>query len=413
MELDRDGARRVVIGLVALAILSVVGYVVLAFIGTVVFAIFLYYAVRPIFRFLDRFGLPRRLRAMLSLVIFGVPFLVLISYTVAIIAIEVQTFLEEQGVVSDLSARLSEALNVAELDLASLETLVTDSESLPPVDTIVDSLVSATSVAGSAFFQFVLIVAAVYYMLVDGPRLVEWFLDTYDESGVLREYVRVVDPELSQTLFGNIANIFITGIMAILTFWAYNLLVPATVEVPFPALAGMLVGVASLIPAVGIKLVYVPLTAGIATNAWLADDPGLFVPVAVFFVVSAVLLDFIPDIFVRAQFSGERTHTGLLMLSYIAGPTFFGFYGLFLAPILLIGAINATTVLLPYALSGRSPTHQATLSEFADTPSSPGTIQSADDSVTSDATRPELDHSGDGRDIGTTVEETDVSGHDD
>jgi predicted PurR-regulated permease PerM len=366
MEFDRDVARRLIIGLLALAILFVVGYVVLAFIGTVVFAIFLYYAIRPIFRFLDRFGLPRNLRAMLSLVIFGLPFLILIAYTVAIIAIEVQTFLEERGLVTDLSGRIAAELNIAQLDLASLETLVTDSETLPPVDAIVDSLASATSVAGGAFFQLVLIVAAVYYMLVDGPRLVAWFLDTYDESGVLREYVRVVDPELSKTLFGNIANIFITGIIAVLTFWAYNLLVPAAVEIPFPALAGALVGVASLIPAVGIKLVYVPLTAGLAGRAWLADDPGLFLPVAVLFVVSAILLDFIPDIFVRAQFSGERTHTGLLMLSYIAGPTFFGFYGLFLAPILLIAAINATTILLPYALSGRSPTQQATLSEFAD-----------------------------------------------
>lgn len=366
MDLERNTARRAAIGLLALVILFIVGYVVLAFIATVVFAIFLYYAIRPIFRFLGRFGLPRRLRAAFSLIIFGVPFLLLIAYTVAIIAIEVQAFLEEQGLMTNLSEQIATELNIAQFDLAALETLVTNSETLPPPDVLLDTLASATSVAGGAFFQFVLIVAAVYYMLADGPRLVEWFLDTYDESGVLREYVRVVDPELSKTLFGNIANIFITGIIAILTFWAYNLLVPAAIQIPFPALAGTLVGVASLIPAIGIKLVYVPLTAGLAGKAWLADDPGLFLPVAVLFVVSAILLDFIPDIFVRAQFSGERTHTGLLMLSYIAGPTFFGFYGLFLAPMLLIVAINATTILLPYALSGRSPTQQTTLDEFSE-----------------------------------------------
>ena len=42
-----------------------------------------------------------------------------------------------------------------------------------------------------------IIVAAVYYMLVDGPPFVEWFLDTFDDGGALRRYAREVDSELS------------------------------------------------------------------------------------------------------------------------------------------------------------------------------------------------------------------------
>jgi predicted PurR-regulated permease PerM len=367
MVLERDVLRRAGVGLLVLAILATVAYIAIAFVASIVFAVFLYYAVRPIFRFLERFRLPRQVRAWLSLVLFGVPFLVLIGYTVAVVAIEVQNFLEGRGLLEDATGRIADELNIAQFNLEELETLVTDTDSLPPAETVVDSLAGATSAVGSAFFQLVIIVALTYYMLVDGPRFVAWFLDTYDDSGVLRDFVRAVDPELSQTLFGNIVNVFVTGIVAIGTFYVFNLLVPATIQIPFPALAGAFVGVGSLIPVVGIKLVYVPITVALAAKAWVAGEPELLVPVAGLFAVSAILLDFIPDIVVRAQFSGDRTHNGLLMVAYIVGPTLFGFYGLFLAPILLIAAINATTILLPYVLSGEPlASDQTSLSEFED-----------------------------------------------
>jgi len=365
MELDRDVARRAIVGLVILGLLWVVALVVVAFIAPVVFAVFLYYAVRPIFEFLDRFGLPRSLRAVLSLLLFGVPFLVLLAYTVAVIAVELETFLTSQGILDSARERIVDEMNIAELDVTQLKTLLTETESLPSPDVLLDALVTATSAVGGAFFQGVIIVAAVYYMLVDGPPFVEWFLDTFDHGGVLRRYAREVDSELSQTMFGNIATIFVTGIMAILTFYGFNLLVPATIEVPYPALAGTLVGVATLIPVVGIKLVYVPIVVGLGARAWVAGEPGLAVPVGALLVVSAVMLDFIPDIFARAQFSGERTHNGLLILAYLMGPALFGFYGLFLAPILLIATTEGIRILLPYVVSGTSaePT-QATLGAF-------------------------------------------------
>ena len=367
MEINREGARRAVIGLAILALLFVVAYAVGAFFAPIVFAVFLYYAVRPIFCFLDRFGLPRSLRAVLSLVLFGVPFLVLLTYTVAVIAAELESFLQSRGLLESARTRIVEELNVAELDVAELETLLSETESLPSVDVLLDVTVTATSAVGSTFFQGVIIVAAVYYMLVDGPPFVDWFLDTFDDDGVLRRYVVEVDSELSETMFGNIATIFVTGIMAILTFYGFNLLVPSTIEVPYPALVGSLVGVATLIPVVGIKLVYVPIVFGLGARAWVAGTPDLLLPVGVLLVVSAVFLDFIPDIFARAQFSGDRTHNGLLILAYLMGPALFGFYGLFLAPIVLIATAEAIQILLPYVVSGTSARpEQTTLGEFPD-----------------------------------------------
>jgi len=364
--MNRKLRRRLAVGAALSGLFVVLGYVLFSFVAVAVFSLFLYYAVRPIFRFLERFGLGRRLRAVLALVLFGVPFVILLAYAVAIIAIEVQNILEE-----DIAEHITSELNIGGLDLEALERAVTGEQSELPVDALLDTALGAVGTVGSALVQLLLVVIITYYLLVDGPRLVAWLLDTYDTAGIGRRYVRAVDEELSIALFGNIVNVFVTAIIAIAVFLVYNGLVPSTVAVPYPALVGALIGVGSLIPVIGIKLVYIPLTVGLGANAWLADEPELLGSVAVLFVVSAVVLDFIPDFGVRALMSSDETHTGLLIIAYIVGPTLFGFYGLFFAPILLICTTNAITVLLPYAVSGESPdTTQATLGRFV--PRNPG-----------------------------------------
>lgn len=364
MELNRELAWRGAVGLAVLFLLSVLTLVGVAFISTFVFAVFLYYAVRPIYRSFDRFGLSKPVRALLSLVTFGVPFLVLIGYTAAIVVLEARDYLAANGVLEDVQ-NVEADLGIGSFDLSSFEDALAEVTALPSLDVVADLLFDVTSTVSGLFLQLILIVIAVYYMLVDGGRIKQWFLDTYDRDGVLRAYVEEVDSELSSTMFGNIANIFVTAILAIVSFLVYNLLVPDVVAVPFPALMGTLIGVGTLIPVIGIKLVYVPLTVGMAANAWLAGEPTLIWPIGVLFVYSAIALDFIPDLFIRAQFSGESTHNGLLMIAYVVGPVLFGFYGLFLMPILLILTINAITILLPYVLSGDAEAaSQTELSEF-------------------------------------------------
>lgn len=365
MEFDRIFARRVAVGLLVLTLFAVVAYVAMRFIAVIVFAVFLYYAVRPIFRSLERFGLPRRPRAGLALVLFGVPFVLLVGYTIAIIALEAQTLLETYDVQGPVFAQTLEQVGVG--DFEELQAILSGAISQASLSVIGVSFLGAISVLSSAFVQLLILVVLTYYMLVDGPRFVSWLLDRFDESGVMGEYVRAVDPELSMTLFGNIVNVFVTAIVGIATFYVYNFFAPAAVAVPFPELMGALAGVGSLIPVVGIKLVYLPITALLAMNAWVSGDLSLLVPVGVLLVVSAVIVDFIPDFFIRAHISGDQTHTGMLLVSYVVGPVVFGFYGLFLLPIVLILVINATHVLVPYVLSGnQSVTRQSRLREYAD-----------------------------------------------
>ncbi len=367
MEYDHALGRRLLVGAFVAVLFALVAYIAYSFLAVLVFAVFLYYAVRPIHRSLVRFGLPRRIRAGLSIVLFGIPFVLLIGYTLAVVAIETRELLAVYDVEATYVDQLLEGTDLAELDLAELQSLVTDTVTPDSAGVLLANLLEVIGLVGGALVQFLVLVVLTYYMLVDGPRLVEWLLANYDESGVARRYVRAVDPELSMTLFGNIVNVFVTAIAGVLTFYTYNLFAPAAVAVPYPGLIAALAGIGSLIPVVGIKLVYIPVVGLLAATAWSTGDLSLLVPVAGLLVVSAVVVDFIPDFFIRAHISGDATHTGMLLVAYVVGPVVFGFYGLFLAPILLILTLNAVSVLLPYALTGEPPqVRQTTLSEFTD-----------------------------------------------
>lgn len=365
---NQELLRRLSIGAAVGVLFLIIAYIALAFLSVLVFTIFLYYAVRPIFRSLARFGLGRRVRAGLSIVFFGLPFAALIGYTVAVIVSEARAFLAEQGLVAAGTDRLIAEVNASSFDMNTLEGLTGGGN----LSLVVERIFEVASIAGSLFVQILLIAAGTYYLLVDGPKLAEWAFETYDDTGVVRNYAREVDTELSLTLFGNIVNIFITASISLITFYSYNFFAPAGAAVPFPALLAALAGIASLIPVIGIKIVYIPTCLALAANAWLTNQLELLGSITVLAVISAVVVDFFPDIIVRARVSSERTHTGLLLVAYIVGPTVFGFYGLFLAPILLVGTTNAVTILLPYVLSGQRRDIQRTLDEYGENPEPPG-----------------------------------------
>jgi predicted PurR-regulated permease PerM len=228
------------------------------------------------------------------------------------------------------------------------------------VTTLIDSV---GLIANAALHGFILL-AGTYYLLTDGSQLVGWFLDNFDESGVVKSYAVAVDDELSSILFGNILNAFVTGIIGILVFSGYNLVAPEAVKVPFAPLVGALTGAGSLIPVVGMKIVYLPVGAILAVAAVASGQPSAFGFVILFLLLAFVVVDTIPDFLIRPYVSGNRTHVGLLMFAYILGPIAFGFYGIFLGPILLVLLAEFFRTIASYVLTGRQPHEQSSLSDY-------------------------------------------------
>lgn len=380
MKYDATLRRRTLFGLGGLGLLIAVVFVLVQFQATLVFTVFLYYASRPIYRKLENLSLPSRLRrhhlpyrrqvlAVTTIAIFLLPFLFLLTYTLVLVVPEIQRFVGGSGpgaaYLSALQSAQGSGLPAPLVGLEFSDMLAMNPQEVAAIlnnpavqawaERTVATLIDSVGLIANAALRGFILLAGTYYLLTDGSRLARWFLDNFDESGIVESYAVSVDDELASILFGNILNAFVTGIIGILVFSGYNLIAPGAVKVPFAPLVGALTGAGSLIPVVGMKIVYLPVGVILAVAAVASGQPDAFGFVILFLVLAFVVVDTIPDFLIRPYVSGNRTHVGLLMFAYILGPIAFGFYGIFLGPILLVLVAQFFRSIAPYVLTGRRP----------------------------------------------------------
>ncbi|PSP76427.1 AI-2E family transporter [Halobacteriales archaeon QS_1_68_20] len=286
---ERLGSRRsraawwtfgAVLGLVVL-------FVVFEFLGTFVFGVFLYYATRPVAELRD------------------------LSETV------------DLGPLADLVGEYPDLSGIA----ASPGELIQNGGA----DVVLGIASSATGFLGLfglfALHLFVMFAVA-FYLLRDDHRLSSWIgTNLSDDPGVLDAYLDAVDEDLHSIFFGNILNAAITGTIGAITYSLLNLFASPGLSVPYAVLVGLLTGVASLIPIVGMKLVYVPVSVYLFARL-------------------------IPDLVLRPYISGRNLHVGMVMMAYVLGPLLFGWYGIFLAPLLLVLAFHFARIILPELVAG-------------------------------------------------------------
>ncbi|MDZ5811056.1 AI-2E family transporter [Halorubrum sp. AD140] len=346
--------KRFVIALFGLIVASIVGFIAYRFVAPLTVAVFLYYSTRRLFHRLERFRLPARVRAIVALSLIGIPLVGLLGYTLLLVLIEARRFIDQYPVAETVGAENSWVGDLAELSNPTFDGVVAAYRSGqldPLIDFVSDQAALLASTLSGLVLNLLIVVVVTYYLLLDGSKFHEWLL-TFDDDAVVREYLETADAELEAVLYGNLLNVIAISIIAVVVYTGYNVVAPAAVEVPYPALAGALTGVASLIPVIGMKIVYVPLAAVTSVPTVLDGDLALLAYVVGFLVLASVIVDTIPDIVLRPYFSGKTTHVGLLMLAYIFGPVVFGFHGLFLAPIVLVLALTFASTALIQLLGG-------------------------------------------------------------
>jgi predicted PurR-regulated permease PerM len=346
-----DEKRQVVavFGIVVTVVAALIAY---RFVAALTVSVFLYYSTRRYHRALRRLRLPSRIRAVVVLVSLAVPLLLLLSYTVVVLVIEARQFVDEYPVIDVASEHFGwfdGVGTVPELTPQGIFRAYQAGELDVFVTYASENATAITSLVSGFFLNLFIVVVVTYYLLVDGSRIRSWLL-RFDDDAIVREYLEAVDRELEAVLFGNLLNVIAVSLLAIAAFQGYNIVAPAAVEVPYPTLAGTLTGIASLIPVIGMKIVYVPLTGAAAAPVLLGGDQSLLVYILGFFVIAVVVVDTIPDLLLRPLLSGETTHVGLLMLAYTLGPVVLGFYGLFFAPIVLVVALEFANTALPRLL---------------------------------------------------------------
>ncbi|TKX71971.1 AI-2E family transporter, partial [Halorubrum sp. GN11_10-6_MGM] len=229
MEYSSGLRRRIIFGIGGLGLLAAVIFVLIQFQATLIFTIFLYYASRPIYHKLENLSLPSRFQghrvpyrrqglAMVTIAIFLLPFLFLLTYTLVLVVPEIQRLAGGDGpgaaYISALQSAQGSGLPGPLVGLEISDILGLSPEEVvailndPAVQTWVEQIVATLTgsvgfIANAALHGFILL-AGTYYMLTDGSRLVNWLLDNFDESGVVGSYAVAVDDELSSILFGNI-----------------------------------------------------------------------------------------------------------------------------------------------------------------------------------------------------------------
>jgi predicted PurR-regulated permease PerM len=365
---DRSRVAWTVLGLLLAGTLVYVAY---SFVGTLVFGLFVYYATRPVYRRTRRRIPNRSLAAATALTVVVLPVLLLLAYTIAI-ALQEFNRLEQTVDFGPFEQALDPYVNLSEV-VKHPESLLNDPDVQSLAGSLADTALQSLGLVGIGLLHLFVMVAIAFYLLRDGPRLSRWFHRRFDDAdGVLGAFVAAVDRDLYRVFSGNIYNALFTGTLGALTYSLLDVAAPASASLPYPALVGLLAGAASLVPVVGMKLVYFPVALYLYGVQYVSAEPTFWVPTA-FVLLSFVVVDTIPDLIVRPMVSGQRPqveysvsppsvrlrlsgegglHVGMVMFAYIFGPLLFGWYGLFLGPIALVVIVHFARLVLPELLDG-------------------------------------------------------------
>jgi predicted PurR-regulated permease PerM len=340
---------RVAWGAIGAILGGAMAFVVYSFVGTVVFALFIYYATRPVYRRLRRRVGNRTITAALSLGALALPLVLLLAYALAIGLQEFERASESYRLPFE-----SAVAPYVDVSAAAREpgALLADPSVVEAAAGAADTVLGYLGFVGTGLLHLFVMFAIAFYLLRDGPRLSRWVVRQFgDGAGVLEAYGRAVDTDFASIFAGNILNAIATGALGAIVYSSLNFVAPAGGGVPYPALIGLLAGAASLVPVVGMKLVYGPVVGYLLFVEASAADPVYWFPVT-FALLSFVVVDTIPDLLLRPYVSGRNLHVGLVMFAYIFGPLLFGWYGIFLGPILLVLTIHFARRVLPELVSG-------------------------------------------------------------
>jgi predicted PurR-regulated permease PerM len=358
--LDRG---RAALWFVTLVLVTGLLYVGWRYVGTVVMGLFVYYVTRPVLRRVETRFASRTVAVALTLTVVALPLLFVVGWAFAILLASLNDLLASD-VLGDVEAFVQPYLDLTSL-LSQLavfaDEVLKDPSRLTDVDLgafvgdVVGSIVGWVGVAVNVGIHAFIVLIVVFYLLRDDYLIARWARNTFvEEGGRLDSYFVTVDRDLHNVYFGNILNALLTGILAATTYSLLNLFAPTATRIPEAAFLGLLVGAASLVPVVGIKLVTWPVGAYLLGRALWFDPEAVWFPV-VFFAVSFVIVDYIPDQLLRPYVSGRTLHVGAVMLAYTVGPLLFGWYGIFLAPLLFVVTFEFARILFPWLLDSSEP----------------------------------------------------------
>jgi predicted PurR-regulated permease PerM len=338
---------------VGLLVVGIVAAVAFTFLPWVVFGVFVYYVARPINRRLrNRVG-RGNLAAALALLLIVVPVVLFLGVFLSIAVGQVATFAN-----TETAAQL---LQQTPVDVGAIPndpgTLLQEAESTLKDPSVQAALTGAQAVLGAAastVFMLFLSLLFSFFLLVEDERLARWVKEqVLGDDALSVDYLEAVDAGLNSIYFGYTLTIFVIMILAAVIYTVFNLFAPANLLIPVAVLLAVVTGIFTLVPLVGRSVVYLAIAAFLAAGAVQRDPTALWYPV-VFFLFMTLAFDNVVRTYIRPYLSGKMFHLSLVMFAYLLGPILFGWYGIFLGPLVMVVVVQFLQVVVPQ-LRGEEP----------------------------------------------------------
>lgn len=178
---------------------------------------------------------------------------------------------------------------------------------------------------------FVFWVLVLYYLLLDGARLREWFLLTIPLPKEQQDMVvhRFMDMASSIVVGNGVAGV-IQGVVGGLIF--------ALLGLPGAVLWGVVMSVLAFIPVIGISFVYLPVSLLLFLAGETSDA---VIVLGVLASVATVVEYWLKPILVGRR---SQVHTLLVFLSLIGGVDAFGAVGLLLGPLVMTAFLTLVSI---------------------------------------------------------------------
>jgi len=181
------------------------------------------------------------------------------------------------------------------------------------------------------FINFFLMLLVIYYLLVDGGRLISFIIDlsplpNNQDQILLKKF----EDMAGAILIGNGVGGLIQGVAGGVVFSFFGL--------PSPFLWGVIMGLLAFLPIIGIGIVFIPAAIYLFLKGRIAAS--------IFFIVFYVVLSGGVEYFFKPRLVGQRVkmHTLLVFLAIIGGLKLFGILGIIYGPLVITAFLTLTDI---------------------------------------------------------------------
>ena len=359
--LTGEGRNRAWWWLLVIILALSVTYIFYSFVGTFVLALFVYYAVRPLYDRVHAATDSDSIAATVTMAGAILPILGLLLYTGFVIVSSIGGATNGmQSIIPAINGILQQYFGTGPIPQGQWQFITNLTQN--PVESLRqnagslrDFLSQGAQILGiiaNGLLHLSLALALAFFLLRDDDRIAKWFehrMASKDSAGYA--YVNAIDNDLETIFYGNLVFVGVMSVLAAIVYYGANFFGPQGANIPIPLVLAVLTGVASLVPIVVGKIVYVPVVGYLTLLALTNPNVGLVFPAAVL-VVSFLVLDILPQMIIQPYITGRKIHVGLLMFSYIFGPMLFGWYGFFFLPMIVMVVIETVRFVLAELVHG-------------------------------------------------------------